>query len=140
MHSAHNTIYGFIAGNFPNIIQATTFSNEEKLFRKSGVNSVIDPNLIMARGMLLILLKELNLPISSVSETQHTFEYKIKEKDKYVGKTPKEIEKLGFKIDAFKPAGVNKLYRDSECKKLKPSDNIILSSNFTSYRKIDGKH
>jgi len=112
----------------PKIIQSTVHPNEEKIFRNSGADRINNSDTAIARGMLLILLKELKLPVSFLTDTTHIFEYKINTDDRY--RNPKSIEEDGFKIIAIraKDSSIIRRYLDHE--HLHIGDYLLLFSNY----------
>ncbi|MCY3412222.1 MAG: NAD-binding protein [Candidatus Heimdallarchaeota archaeon] len=110
-----------------NIVQSTAFPNEEKIFRKSGANRIIDPNTFMARGMLLILLKELKLSMSFVTGNSHLFEYIIDTANKI--KSPEELLNEGMIILAIykSSAGVIQQFTNQN---IELGDSLVLMSNY----------
>ena len=115
----------------PKILQLVEQTYEVDIYRKMGVERVLSPDMPIARGMFLILIKDLDLPISMVYRDSQMFEYVVKSRDMLDEKTVEQISKLGYQVLLMKRESDDGAIQNPQNLVVRESDHVLL------YKKYD---
>ncbi len=113
-------------GKDTQLLQVARSTVEIELFRESGADIILMPNLLMTRGLSLIFLAERKETLSIVFGNKHIFEEVIDENSRFVDLTVRGIEKQNYRVLAVKPQNESPTRRINNYR-LKAGDSIYLS-------------
>jgi Trk K+ transport system NAD-binding subunit len=110
----------------PRILQIAHHSHEIDVYLQSGADRIITPDVLMARGMFLILLTYLKETVSIIYENGHVFEYRVKRQSPLLGKSISSLNKMGYSVLILKKDGQDCFERNPTSGIFQQGDHTIL--------------